>query len=110
MSDQDLLLSLSLQFQLVDIALDQGQYIVRCVDIRASGAPPASVGAFGNMLYLEIDRGGANFGQSDEAVPIDSAGVNPWDWTTCDQEFKPLAGQVVIQNRTRQFAKRRYNR
>ena len=73
MSDQDLLLSLSLQLQLVDIALDQGQHIVRCVDIRASGAPPASVGDFGNMLYLEIDRGGANFGQSDEAVPIDSA-------------------------------------
>jgi hypothetical protein len=26
-----------------------------------------------------------------------SDGVNPWDWTTCDKEFKPLAGQVVIQ-------------
>ena len=24
-------------------------------------------------------------------------GVNPWDWTTCDKEFKPLAWQVVIQ-------------
>jgi hypothetical protein len=26
-----------------------------------------------------------------------SDGVNPWDWTACDKEFKPLAGQVVIQ-------------
>lgn len=24
-------------------------------------------------------------------------GINPWNWTTCDKEFKPLAWQVVIQ-------------
>ena len=72
-SDQDLLLSLSIQLQLVDIALDQGQNIVRYVDIRTPGAPPAAVGDFGNMLYLEMDRGGANSGQRDEAIPIEGA-------------------------------------